>query len=371
MAGYYSYYKYSANMNDRTYFTSVVTNTAGNIKRYFSNVESEIYFGSKEMEDIYQFQFSIDEKVLPIYGYNGYHASELVSGQRIIQGQFILNYTNEQEIKTTLGEIDSSVYESVLADDYHPSGGSMSDPIYNKLFDIMIGYGYYSAGEKQTYNATSQTIIGCKISSMQKVIDSTGQPIMEVYNFIAMDFIEENIVESSYLEKNKNNLEYEKVKPPNSNEVIPINGSDIGTKIESDAIGQINSYGGKVVANFVNYNLGIISIDANNLTTADGQIIIHAKDAMLEIKAQDILDKNKLNYSSGVMTTMEFSSTCENVATIDLNSKYPEYVPYFNQAKNKKVEYILCSLKYKATLIEGTESGDYVVDHYLNCKIYL
>ena len=203
-----SYYKYSASMNDRTYFTSVVTNSAGNIKRYFSNVESEIYFGDKEMEDIYQFQFSIDEKVLPVYGYNCYHASELVSGQRIIQGQFILNYTNEQEIKTTLGEIDSSVYESILADDYHPSGGSISDPIYNKLFDIMIGYGYYNVKDKQTYNATCQTIVGCKISGMQKVIDSTGQPIMEVYNFVAMDFIEENIVESEQageISKDKNN----------------------------------------------------------------------------------------------------------------------------------------------------------------------
>lgn len=204
-----SYYKYSASMNDRTYFTSVVTNSAGNIKRYFSNVESEIYFGDKEMEDIYQFQFSIDEKVLPVYGYNCYHASELVSGQRLIQGQFILNYTNEQEIKTTLGEIDSSVYESILADSYHPSGGSISDPIYNKLFDIMIGYGYYNVKDKQTYNATCQTIVGCKISGMQKVIDSTGQPIMEVYNFVAMDFIEENIVEAEQAEeisKDKNNL---------------------------------------------------------------------------------------------------------------------------------------------------------------------
>ena len=43
-----NYYKYSANMNDRTYFTSVVTTTSGAAKRYFSNVESEIYFGDKE-----------------------------------------------------------------------------------------------------------------------------------------------------------------------------------------------------------------------------------------------------------------------------------------------------------------------------------
>lgn len=223
-----SYYKYSASMNDRTYFTSVVTTTAGNIKRYFSNVESEVYFGDKEMEDIYQFQFSIDEKVLPIYGYNCYYASELVSGQRIIQGQFILNYTNEQEIKTTLGEIDSSVYESILADSYHPSGGSISDPIYNKLFDIMIGYGYYNVKDKQTYNATCQTIVGCKISGMQKVIDSTGQPIMEVYNFVAMDFIEENIVESEQAGETKGDKDKSN---NNKNPPIPTHGwSQMGVR---------------------------------------------------------------------------------------------------------------------------------------------
>ena len=48
-----NYYKYNANMNDRTYFTSVIVDTAGNAKRYFSNVESEIYFGDKEMDDLY------------------------------------------------------------------------------------------------------------------------------------------------------------------------------------------------------------------------------------------------------------------------------------------------------------------------------
>ena len=44
-----NYYKYSATMNDRTYFTSVVTTSYGKDKRYFSNVESEIYFGNQEI----------------------------------------------------------------------------------------------------------------------------------------------------------------------------------------------------------------------------------------------------------------------------------------------------------------------------------
>ena len=224
-----SYYKYSANMNDRTYFTSVVTNSAGKDKRYFSNVESEIYFGDKEIDDIYQFQFSIDEKVLPIYGYNCYYASELVSGQRLVQGQFVVNYTNGQLVKTILGEIENSVYHTILEDKYHPGGGSISDPMYNKSFDIMIGYGYYNIQEKETYNATCQTIIGAKINGMQKVIDSTGQPIMEVYTFTAKDFIEENISEVTPGDeegKNKNNGKNNKDSIPLnkvcSNSLVPI-----------------------------------------------------------------------------------------------------------------------------------------------------
>ena len=188
------YYKYgSKRMNDRTYFTSVVSTSYGD-KRYFSNIESEIYFGDQEMTDLYQFEFGIDEKILPIFGYNCYYASELVSGQRIVQGQFVVNYTDTLLIQNTLNSIDDSVYKEITAGDYYP-GGDLHHAIYDKQFDITIGYGYYNAGEYTTYNATCQTIIGAKITGMHKVMDTTGQPILEVFTFTAKDFIEENIVE--------------------------------------------------------------------------------------------------------------------------------------------------------------------------------
>lgn len=189
-----NYYKYSANMNDRTYFTSVVTNTSGADKRYFSNIESDIYFGDKEMTDLYQFEFGIDEKILPVFGYNCYYASELVSGQRIVQGQFVVNYTDTKLIQNTLSSINNSIYTEITAADYLP-GGDLHHAIFDKQFDIMIGYGYYNVKDMETYNATSQTIIGAKITGMRKVLDTTGQPIMEVYSFTAKDFIEENIVQ--------------------------------------------------------------------------------------------------------------------------------------------------------------------------------
>lgn len=191
-----NYYKYSATMGDRTYFTSVVTNKQGKDKRYFSNIESEIYFGDQEMTDLYQFEFGIDEKVLPVYGYNCYYASELVSGQRIIQGQFVVNYTDSMLIQSVLSSIDDSIYREITSPDYLP-GGDLHHAIYDKQFDIMIGYGYYNVKDLQTYNATCQTIIGAKITGMHKVMDTTGQPILEVFTFMAKDFIEEHITEAT------------------------------------------------------------------------------------------------------------------------------------------------------------------------------
>ena len=191
-----NYYKYNANMGDRTYFTSVVTTTNGGTKRYFSNVESEIYFGDVEMEDIYQFEFGIDEKSLPIYGYNCYYATELVSGNRIVQGQFVVNYTDTMLIQRVLGNIEDSIHKQPSEESYFP-GGDLHHAIYNKEFDIMIGYGYYNVKDKQTFNATSQSIIGAKITGMHKVVDTTGQPLLEVFTFVAKDFIEENITQAS------------------------------------------------------------------------------------------------------------------------------------------------------------------------------
>lgn len=194
-----NYYKYSATMGDRTYFTSVVHHDHLGDKRYFSNIESEIYFGDHEMTDLYQFEFGIDEKILPVYGYNCYYASELVSGQRIVQGQFVVNYTDSMLIQSVLSSIEDSVYREITSPDYFP-GGDLHHAIYDKQFDIMIGYGYYNNNTDhryeaggQTFRATCQTIIGAKITGMHKVMDTTGQPILEVFTFVAKDFLEENI----------------------------------------------------------------------------------------------------------------------------------------------------------------------------------
>ena len=350
-----SYYKYSASMNDRTYFTSVVTNSAGNIKRYFSNVESEVYFGDKEMEDIYQFQFQIDEKVLPIYGYNCYYASELVSGQRLIQGQFILNYTNEQEIKTTLGEIDSSVYESILADEYHPSGGSISDPIYNKLFDIMIGYGYYNVKDKQTYNATCQTIVGCKISGMQKVIDSTGQPIMEVYNFVAMDFIEENIVESEQAAETKSEKEKEGL--ASGETPLEYTYSDF-YKNNEVALHET------IVTKYPDCKHFIHDLTYTS-NTVYLQVFEYRGKCEISIKKASIDITESLDDNVNI-PLIEFDSISGEFASHSLNATYAKVL---NKTKNEQKE-VDCVLEYTIEVFDGVKKKEHTIK-YINGVLYL
>ena len=152
----------------------------------------------KYISEIKKFEFGIDEKVLPVYGYNCYYASELVSGQRIVQGQFVVNYTDSMLIRSVLSSIDDSIYKEITAPEYVP-GGDLHHAIYDKQFDIMIGYGYYNVKDYHSYNATCQTIIGAKITGMHKVMDTTGQPILEVFTFVAKDFIEENIQKVSFI----------------------------------------------------------------------------------------------------------------------------------------------------------------------------
>lgn len=330
-----NYYKYNANMRDRTYFTSVITDSAGKTKRYFSNVESEIYFGDKEMDELYQFEFSIEEQMLPIYGYNCYYATELVSGQRLVRGQFIVNYTDTKLIQNTLSSIDDSAYKAIKAEKYVP-GGDLHHAIYDKEFDIMIGYGYYDLKDKQTYNATSQIILGAKISGMQKVLDTSGQPILEVFNFVAKDFIEENITQSDTGRDNKNDDENE----------VDIPGFKY-SYICSDA------YNAEQISKNEQYaknNSGCEHL-INNLTYKDGMITLmvqsgNNKDLTLIEGSVEIKDKLS---ETIVLPLFEFTSVSKTSAQINLDSTYYSLI---DKKKTKNGAKINCNLKYNVKIAE-------------------
>ena len=298
-------------------------------------MESEIYFGNKRIDDINQFSFGIDEKVMPIYGYNCFYPSELVSGQRIVQGQFVLNFTDRGVIKETLDSIDDSVYTPKHTAEYVPGGGN-DHALWDKNFDIMLGYGYYGINNIETYNATCQSIIGAKITGMQKVMDTTGQPLLEVYSFIAKDFIEEDISEVEVVEEEKTT---EKDDSNNKPEDLKYVCSDIYNTA------QITSN-----TNYCANNSNCLHL-IHNIVFADsaGAITMQVTE---ENKSQIILKSGSISIteqieSDTVIPILKFSSTSKAVGTIDVKKAYSNI---FKKLKTQGYSKLKCTVSYKANI---------------------
>lgn len=194
------YYVHSKALREREYFTSVVTRPTGD-KRYFSVIDTEIYFGEEYMDDIVRLDYSVEEKKMPIYGFNSYYPSKIVVGQKIIQGTFAVNFTKTGHVNDIIKKISASVYSDELEEISYDNCSEKNRAIWDKSFDMLIGYGYYKhPTENQTYNATCKCLVGCIINGMQEILDTSGEPVMEIYSFIAKDIIFKDFseVESDY-----------------------------------------------------------------------------------------------------------------------------------------------------------------------------
>lgn len=226
------YYTHDKRLQERDFFTSTVQTKYG-IKRYFSNVEAEIYFGEQFMEDIVRFDYSIEERKMPLYGYNSFYANRIITGQKIIQGTFAINFTNGAFMKNILDKISDSVEGSQFDKTYKPcSDKNMA--LWSKSFDILLGYGYYKDSE-QTYNATSNCLTGVQITGMQHALDVTGEPILEVYSFMAKNYTDGDIPEKEVVEDKKEEDKETPQKPPSEKYII-------ATEKDESAMLNLNEY---------------------------------------------------------------------------------------------------------------------------------
>lgn len=177
------YFTYGVQASDRDLITSTTT-YAGKHKRYFSSLDAEIYIGDERVEDIVRIDFTYEEKKLPIYGFNSFLPSKVLIGQKIIQGTFVINFTEVGYLVNLL----EKVKESEIADKYDKIGISCdpwNNALFKKCFDIVIGYGGYKIDKENSYNSTFQILQGVYINGYQQILDTSGEPIKEVYSFIA------------------------------------------------------------------------------------------------------------------------------------------------------------------------------------------
>lgn len=181
------------NDNDRLRHRPHVVNTSnsrlGNNVRYYSSVDADIYMGDTFIDEVVSITWQVQQNALPLFGYNSYTFDDIALGNRIVSGQFVINYTQANYLGEVL-KIMKGISRKMYGEDL-PATSAFSTqdrqrrnlPIWDKGFDIMIGYG---ESNKSSYEQVA-TLDCCTITGCAQQLDYNGEPVTEVYSFIARD----------------------------------------------------------------------------------------------------------------------------------------------------------------------------------------
>jgi hypothetical protein len=213
--------------------------------QYFSGANIAIYFGDILIDEINSIEFTVTERVTPIFGYASYTADAISHGQRFVQGRFGINFTEPFYIKKALQRIEESNNknidkkgnsyfnaellavdnESMSVEDLIKQGEKYGYPtvaqhyqaaiwgqegantsvlnrhndslfvnhdkndfLLNNGFDIIITYGNIADPMRESLlPGAVKSINGVHITACQQVINTADEPVMEIYTFIAKD----------------------------------------------------------------------------------------------------------------------------------------------------------------------------------------
>lgn len=176
-------------LGDRTITSNIIDG-----KRYFSSIDAEIYFGGLDnvfVDDIVQINWSIEQAVMPIFGYNSYTFDDIAIGARQVNGMFTINFTKSGFLYDVLASVEPmnrATFYQHIPEDTNIKWSSIFDkehlPAWDRSFNIIIGYGDY----KQGGTNTTMTLLYCvQLTGCQQVLAPDGSPIGEAYSFIAKD----------------------------------------------------------------------------------------------------------------------------------------------------------------------------------------
>ena len=327
-----SYYTYEGNLRDRNKFTSTVNTTFGT-KRYFSQLDTEVYFGAEQIDEMVAIDFTISEPKLPIYGFNSFYANRIVSGRRTIQGTFAINFTSTTYLLNIFNKID----DSILKAKYNPTGSDLlldyesllyrcegedttglgigNNAIFSKIFDITLSYGYGKTEGKQTYNCCWQTLVGVQIVDYRQALDTEGNPILDMYSFIAKDI--------RYIDAGSESSNTETTTPESDVEVVDPE-TDIEEKIPI-ANESVDNQDRKDVYNITqNSNKPGYLVDPKFCYTPPGSVAASAY-PYIRLKIKGINDNNTeftnvrmiiFDHLNGINTTLEFKNVKNNGSSI-------------------------------------------------------
>lgn len=173
------------------------------LKRYYSTIDAEIYFGNNYVEDVVALDWTVNQNTTPLFGYNSYTYDEVARGARIIEGTFGINFISpnylfkilEAAQEESITELTSYTVEqpSIKAGGVRGSvnkslqgiiEGNNHSPIWPQTFDIDVIFGQKSGVGDPVHILLEGVVI--KSCSMQTMAH-TGSPIVEAYSFLAKD----------------------------------------------------------------------------------------------------------------------------------------------------------------------------------------
>lgn len=180
------------------------------LKRYYSSIDAEIYFGHEYVDDVCNIDWNIQQKTMPLYGYNSYKYDEVAQGNRIVSGTFDINFTspnylfkilkaaskvqnavnygNQDNFRIEMpNNIKAATIDNTLTT-YNHKGYQLA-PIYNTSFDIDVVFGNYKDQEGSTPVHIILEDVWIQASSMVLSASAAESPptIKERYSFIARD----------------------------------------------------------------------------------------------------------------------------------------------------------------------------------------
>lgn len=206
------------------------TNQQMNLE-YYSGSQASIFIGDLWVDDICDWQCSLNYSASPIYGYGSTFYDHIAEGKVLVQGSFTINFKEPNYIWTILARYNIGNFVKNQVQDQANDVNKLIDqmnasrtPSYdnqkalmdtffnqpetvmevaqknrnflkvnaaqdenhfaNRTFDIVIGY-----GSELNENTPGEKILGVKLTGKSKVIYQDGNPIKEQYNFFARNIV--------------------------------------------------------------------------------------------------------------------------------------------------------------------------------------
>ena len=196
---------------------------------YFAGSQAALFIGDIWVDDIVQYDYSTSINSTPIYGYGSVHFDQVINGQIVIQGTFAINFREPNYLFLIIQEHNKYLVKEFAKENPSVSGNAnINDPYSgatsfsdtqakranidfffknrdgkvatdhlqkkhkaNKRLDPVRGDTEFLLSAPFTLkfeygeNGVYEQLEHVKILGTSKIIDSTGQPIKEVYRFVA------------------------------------------------------------------------------------------------------------------------------------------------------------------------------------------